>query len=386
MTIQNVAVIRDRGRMTALIAVWDALARHPNADRQVYDLTIESHGKTSTPVLLATSDEHGAINALIIGRQEPTVVEFRIGYTCLFRFTTTALNIVYGGVLGTVAASDASAILRAVDQAIRKTGVSLVKFSPLPVESALYKAVNQDINAFRRQWKVDPYRHFVLDLPKDFNKFLERLSAKHRSSIRRYRKKLDNAFPEPVTIVLDKGEESIRALCGTIERVAATTYQRGMGRGFFHNTSWERRLTIEAERGALRVFIMYSGSTPLAFWIFVTQSNVAHSVATGYQPSVSAFTPGTLLLIDAVETFIEEALDTIDWGLGYADYKQRFSNREWLEAEIAYGAPSVRGVGINLIRSSSVLIDTALKGIFKRFGLIPVIKKRLRQRLRRVSR
>ncbi|RZU98369.1 GNAT family N-acetyltransferase [Spiribacter vilamensis] len=386
MTATDIAIMRDRDQIESLAEAWDQLARHPNADRRVFDLAIASHGKNSHPTLIALCGKDGATHALIVGREEPTAVEFRIGYTCLFRFSTTALNIVYGGILGEITAADASAILKAIDRNVRKTGVSLVKFSPLSIDSVLYRAIHTDIGTLRRQWKTDPYRHFALDLPAHFQDFLNTLSSKHRSSIRRYRKKIDGEFSEPVVISLYKGQDDIQALCEAIEKVAATTYQRGMGRGFFHNASWERRLEMEAQRNTLRLFIMYSGKTPLAFWLFVTRANVAHSVATGYKPSVSAFTPGTLILVDAVRTFIEEEFDTIDWGLGYADYKQRFSNRDWLEAEIGYGAPSPVGVSVNLVRSISILINRLLKRLFERFGMVAVIKKYLRQRLRPVAR
>ena len=82
-----------------------------------------------------------------------------------------------------------------------------------------------------------------------------------------------------------------------------------------------------------------------------------------------------------VEELCKEAVRQIDFGLGEGRYKERFGNIVSVDASVYILAPTLRGVAINILRSSTVLMDVVLKKIMDRTGMAQKIKRLWRARV-----
>ena len=51
-----------------------------------------------------------------------------------------------------------------------------------------------------------------------------------------------------------------------LEKIAQNSFQRGLGAGFKNDYEFRHRLTLWANKNALRVFVLYIENNPCAFW------------------------------------------------------------------------------------------------------------------------
>lgn len=179
----------------------------------------------------------------------------------------------------------------------------------------------------------------------------------------------------------------IETLATVVEQVARNSYQRGLGVGFVNTEQERRRLGLLASKGGLRGYVIYIGGAPAAFWIGDINEGVFGSDCLGFDPAFGKYSPGMYLMMKVIEGFCtgEEGVTEIDFATGHADYKEALSNRVWRETDVYIFSTSLRGVALNLLKTSAVGADQAMKWILERTGLLKGIKKRWRQRLAKQS-
>ena len=105
----------------------------------------------------------------------------------------------------------------------------------------------------------------------------------------------------------------------------------------------------------------------------------------GYDQAYGKYSPGMYLVVKAVEqlcdSYPHEAVRHIDWGLGDAQYKEVLGDCSWMEAQVQVFAPTVRGTGINLVKTPIALIDLLLKRALSRSGALQRVKTKWRRRI-----
>jgi hypothetical protein len=70
----------------------------------------------------------------------------------------------------------------------------------------------------------------------------------------------------------------------------------------------------------------------------------------------------------------------MDFGLGDAEWKQRFGNHHWREASVYLFAPKVKAIFLNLVWSPAILLERAVKRVLQRVQLLTKLKKAWRER------
>jgi CelD/BcsL family acetyltransferase involved in cellulose biosynthesis len=65
----------------------------------------------------------------------------------------------------------------------------------------------------------------------------------------------------------------------------------------------------------------------------------------------------------------------VDFGLGDADWKQRFGDQQWQEASTSIFAPTMKGLGINGLRTLSTFVDQAVKRILEKTQILARMKR-----------
>jgi len=169
-----------------------------------------------------------------------------------------------------------------------------------------------------------------------------------------------------------------------MEKVAKMTYQRGLGAGFVNNDEWRKRLALFSSRNQLGVMIVRANSAPIAFRCSIIYKGVAYASGTGYLSDMAQFRIGTLCLLRTVEYLVREGVQCLDFGLGDAGYKGRFSDLSWNEADASLFAGSIKGRLFRSYLGSAGWFDARLRTISERFGIAEKIKRKWRSLVRPV--
>lgn len=315
-------------------------------------------------------------------RLEDTVVRPRIAYLAPVALRARMANVVYGGILGSLSREGASAAVRCLAQVLRQGGADVISFGGLQETSPVLVEIESQVSSLLRSggvWQV----HREMTLPKEPGALLANMRSKHRSWIRRKERQLAEDHSGRVTEEWMRVFDDIPGLCARLEKVAATTYQRGLGAGFADNEEHRRRYEFFARRGMLRAYIMSIDGVPKAFWSGTVYQGVFHSAVTGYDARLRDYELGTLVFVHMVDELIREGVCRLDFGLGDAHYKERFGDRFWHEADFAIYSPSLRGAALRAASRSAEIAHRLGERTAARLGFVSKIKKAWRDRLRR---
>jgi CelD/BcsL family acetyltransferase involved in cellulose biosynthesis len=174
--------------------------------------------------------------------------------------------------------------------------------------------------------------------------------------------------------------EEVASFCTDAERIARTTYLRGLGKGFYDNEEMRSRLDLAARRGWMRGYILYANEKPCAFWLGTMYQNVLYLDYTGYDSELRDFTPGHILFLKMIEHLhAQEEICGIDFGFGDADYKKRFGDRNWEESDLYLFNATPAMVMANLAFHATEFMRSAAEKTAKRLSLFGSIKKQWRQ-------
>lgn len=376
----RVRSLRTLDELDAVRAFWERSQHHANSDLEQFRLVCSLRQEVERPLVTVVEEDDGTPIALLAGRLEHQAFEPTIGYLRLARWPATILAVIHHGALGRLDGATAAAAVEHLRRLLRDGVADAVQFHWLDERSPLLQALRSapSLRLCDRTPCWSTHRGMTLDHGRPFVE--TRLRAKHRSSLRKRQKDLDAAFPGAVRWRWLTGFDDIPGLCESLERVAARTYQRGLGAGFFDGDEYRRRFELFAARGQLRVQLLEIGGSVRAFWFGTVYDGVFHSSETGYDPELAEFEVGTLMFIRMIEALIEEGVGSVDFGLGDAFYKERFGDHSWRETPVWLFAPTAKGAAMMLMLKGSRLIDASARRLVERAGLTDRIKALWRRR------
>jgi len=378
----TVQVARTISEVEALRPLWTSMQWHPNSDIDFYLDVLRSRPEFLRPHVMVVH-RGGRPEAMLLGRVEDRVLDLRIGYGSLVKPKVRLLAFGYGGVLGNPSAEGSEEAVRRILGSLRAGEADLAFFNHLRADSPVYAQVVRLSGALTRDYFPDLRIHRSMALPKTFGQLYAALSPKTRKSQRWNKFRKD--FGDKIRIDSLRETADLERVFRDVEDVARRTYQRGLGVGFADTPEMRARLRLVAEKGWLRTFILYVGEKPCAFWVGIKHGCTLHSDSMGYDPDYAKYSPGMFLVIRAIEDLFDhrstENVEEIDFGLGDAEYKEALCNREWQDASVYIFAPTLRAVGLNLLRTPTVFINQFGRKALERTQLLRRVKKAWRSRL-----
>jgi len=126
---------------------------------------------------------------------------------------------------------------------------------------------------------------------------------------------------------------------------------------------------------------LYAGDKLVAAHMGMRSRHHLHYWFPAYDPGVSKYSPGSILLLRLAEAALENKLHVIDLGKGDSQYKRALTNRSVLLAEGAYERPSVLSLARQLGRAAEA--GAAGGGAIGALMHLPVRAARRLERLRR---
>jgi hypothetical protein len=265
----------------------------------------------------------------------------------------------------------------------READVAYMNF--LRQDSHLYELSLRKPCIFFRDFVPTTQPHFAATLPDSAEKFYMGLSKSVRGNLREKQRKLVRAFADDVKIRCFREVGQLDCLIQDVEQIAAKSYQRGLGVGFVDNAAIRDSLRLHAERGVLRAYVLYVAGKPCAFQIGDINGDRFGGNFTGYDEALGKYSPGMYLMVKVVEAFCDDGaggVRAVDFGPGYAWYKQAICNEEWTETAMYIFAPTAKGLGLNVLRTVMGVADRTIKGVLERTNLLQKIKKAWRNRAR----
>jgi len=363
--------------------VWERLQKHPNTDFDHYLLVCKLRDEVIHPWVLSVWDGD-ACRAIIAGRLERIRLRPRIGYARLPGVATIVLTLIHEGVLGELDEGSATSVVEALTGMVRHGEADMVSIHSLPERlsgfwNALARQRGLGLGARQPAWTV--HRALTLEAEPDF--LIRKMRSKHRSWVKRKERELEQKFHGEFRWIWHRVIEDIVPLCQRMEAVAKITYQRGLGAGFTDGEATRQRLAVFSNRGQMRICMLEINGVPKAFWLGHVYGGAFHSGATGYTPDMRPFEVGTLMFLRMVEELVREGVRNLDFGLGDAEYKERFGDQSWREASVQLFGLRWKSRLLRVWLGSANVMDQLARGLVTRMGMAARLKQWWRARLRK---
>jgi hypothetical protein len=380
----HVKVFRSLDELEQIRNNWNSWNQHPNADFDFFSRIVRSRSEILRPHVIVLY-RSGSPEAILVGRIDVTYLDIRVGYKSLYRAPVRQLTLIHGGALGNLSAENCEVLTLEVMNSFQREEAHIAFFNRIRTDFPLYLAAKRTPRFFGRDHFQTPILHWSMKLPASVEELNHKIPGDTRREVRRRTKSLNADYAGNVRIECFSQQSDLDCVFRDVEEVAKKTYQRGLGVGFSNDPERRQQFDLEARKGWLRTYILYVGDKPCAFWIGTLYAGVLHSGDVGYDPAFKKYAPGTLLLMRILEDLCGKGVKEMDFGLGDADWKQRFGNRTWHEASVYLFAPNLKVVGLYLLWESATLInEIARRGLVKT-RLVPRIKAIWRDHLRRQS-
>jgi hypothetical protein len=379
----HVRVLREFAELEEIREAWESWPGNRDSEIESYLFFTRSNPGTVRPHVLVVY-RGGVPDAILVGRIDRGKLTCRLGYLRISPRAQT-LCFVYGALRGNASRENCDLMLTEVLRSLsqREADVAYMNFQREGTD--LRALALEKPGVLTRDHVPLTQSHFAATLPSTVEDFYKSLSSKVRKNQRWQAKKLLSHFSGAVRIHCYREVADLGKMIQEVEQVAKKSYQRGLGVGFRDTPETREGLRLKAEKGWLRGYVLYFGDRPSAFWLGDVNEGTFGSDCIGYDAEFASHSPGMYLVMKVIEGFCDgnrDGVTGIDFGPGKAQYKEVLSNQTWRETSMYIFAPSLKGVSLNVVRSTIEGLDQGIKKVLAQTNLLQKIKKRWRNHIR----
>ena len=377
----TIEVAKTISEVSALRNVWTAVAL--DADIDFFLTLVESRPEVVRPHVIIVRNR-GLPQSILVGRLETKAFVVPMGYKKISLPTVRWLTFSYGGLFGDTSPKKVSQLIDSVMNSLRKGEADIAWFHQLENNSTVFRVASDAGGAFSRDYFPIWLDHWTARLPNTYAEFVRHLSKNTRHNLKRYSKKLVDAFGDQMVITCFREPSELELLwLADCETVAAKSYHRGLQVGFINDDGTRRAMGFAANQGRLRSYILvHCVGTPSAFWNGCLFGKTFCAWTTAYDPDYADFRPGLYLLQRLVADLCEkEDAIELDFGFGDAQYKRDWCDQTRREASLFLFAPTLRGASLNLFRTSVMVGTHTARRLLTQTGLLKKGKKLWRDHL-----
>lgn len=375
-----VRVARSVEEVEALRGAWTSMLRDSvQTDLDYFLWSLREEPQVVRPHVLAV-ERDGRTDAIVAARLLNVRLPCKLGYSTVYAPVVRAVCVLHDGLLGDADPVTTAAVLDELLSALKRREADVILFRQLQVDSALHRAATAGATFATRQHAVRPDLRWQIALPSTREEYLASLSSATRKGVRRTASRLDHVFGERLSIRVFCEPADLDMFFHDVETVAARTYQRRLGVGYMGDAEQRARLTMLADHGWFRAYILYLDGTPIAFELGELYRGRFRSLAGGYDSSYGHHRVGAHLLVKTIEALAADAgVSVFDFGLGDVEYKSKLAQVSLPEADLLLYARRPRPIFINFARTALLGISHATKAGLRRVALLHRIKHRLRR-------
>jgi hypothetical protein len=375
-----VKVARSIEEVEKLRIIWEGIQFHPNTDIEYYLTVVNSKEDILRPHVILFS-KNSQPEALAVGRLEKRNIGITLGYKTLFRLKVPCLTILYGGLLGNWSNEISHLLVAELMGSLKRNEADIVWLNLLKSDSQIYEMARAKPNFMCRDHITETNTHWKMTLPNSLDDFMQTMTSKHRYWLKRLPRVIEKDHPGKVSYKYYHNPEHLERLFTDAEEIAKNTYQRDLNAGFMDNREMRRRLSLSADHGWLRSYLLYIDEKPCAFWIGTLYGKTFHLDFTGYDSVYKRYEPGTILFMKIIEDLAMNNVAEIDFGFGDALYKQRFGDHNWNESSVFIYAPTMKGILLNVIRFLNTILHQYAVRFAEKTNILQKIKRLWRDKL-----
>lgn len=358
--------IRDLHELETLRAIWESWPGSRDSNLDFFCSIVRSRGSSCRPHVIVLT-RNARPDAILIGLRERRKLRFRLGYFTIYQPEVNALEFVYGGLRGNAHHENCAVLVREIIRSLDAGDADLALWKQLDVQSPLYSCLLHLPHFALRDYSCWLHDHWWLrDFPKGREAFLLGLGRSQRSKLQRKYKKALNRFAGRVQIRSFRSIADLAPAVADMETIASKTDKRRVfGGGFYDTPQIREQMAVAAERGWLRIYILYLEEKPAAFWMGTLYDRCLQGDHTGYDPAWGEFSPGIFLFLSILDDLREEDIKTIDFGYGNTQLRQCFGDVRRVESRVHIYAPTFRGIHLNLLRALTRRTTDCVKTLFR---------------------
>jgi Acetyltransferase (GNAT) domain len=374
-----VKVLRGVPELEEIRAVWESWPGNRDSELGTQLAFLHSHPETIRPHVVAVY-RGGLPDAILVGRIDRGHLTCRLGYLSASP-RAQILCFVAGAYRGHDSRENCELMVDSVMKSLSQGEADVAYMNFLRQGSDLCELSLKKPGVLGRDYVRDSQPHFRASLPSTVEEFYQNLSSKARKNLRYQAKRLIKEFPDSVKIHCYREVAELEKMYQDVEQVAKKSYQRGLGVGFVDTPGMRAGLRRMAEKGWFRAYVLYIQERPCAFWIGDINRDTFGSDYVGFDADFAKHSPGMFLITKVIEGFCDanrEGVTAVDFGPGHAQYKEVLSTQNWHETCVYIFAPSLKGMSLNLLRSSIEGLEQIAKKLLARTNLLQKIKKRWR--------
>lgn len=378
----KVRVLRTTQDIEELREVWESWPGCRDSHIDLFLTVLREPGVVRPHVIVIYHRDQP--QAMLVGRIDRKPLDFRVGYIHV-RPMADILYFVYGALRGNSSLDNSALFLDEIRRALVQGEADAAYLNFLRTESHLFRLAKTFSSFLTRDHASSYQSHFSVTLPRSAEEFYRSLSSTTRYNHKKKAAKLLADHKGLVNIRCYKDIAEVDRLIEDVETVARTSYQRGLGVGFAASQEIRERLLLKAQNGWLRCYVLYVEDRSRAFWIGDVNGSTFGSDYLGYDADFAKYSPGMYLVTKVIEGFCdghEKGISEVDFAPGHSQYKQVLANHEWREEAVYIFAPTVKGMGLTLLRSVTGGLDQFVKKTLANTQLLQRIKKMWRTHAR----
>lgn len=341
----SVQVAESLPAVVALRPIWRKWTYSLNTDLDYYLDNLNTDSTILHPYVITVSQK-GIPQAMLVGQVRKCRVSTIVSSVHIRGPKAKVLEVITGGRMGRQSAAIDKVLVLQLRNALRDAGVDLLCFQRLPLQSELFREIQEVPGLLGRVPHVFCYSVVPLTAPE--GKRARALSGKNRREVRRKTRILERAFPGKTRFQCFSGSVELGTGLRDAAAVRLTTWQHHLD-GCAPDT-WNGRdnLALCARRGWLRIFVMYVDDSPVAFLIGQHCHQTFYCQHAGYRPDFGRYSVGSLLTAWAFESLAAAGVEQADLGEGGQEHNRRLGCRFYEEGTVHLYSPTLRGLCVSL--------------------------------------
>jgi hypothetical protein len=351
----SVRIATNINAVEALRAVWSKWANSLDTDMDFY-LHQVSQNSTAVEPYVITMYNDGIARAMLVGQIRKRRASSVVSFVKIPGPTERVLEIRKGGRLGQPSSAIDRALALELLRATKSGQVDLIRFERLPLQSGLFQEIQQLPGFLVRECVPHVFCYSVLSLSDSGKKTPRIFSGKTMREMRRKTRILEHSFPGQVSLRCFSQPVEIEDGMRDAMKVAVTTWQYYLGPGLNDTSRMRETYRFFAERGWLRIYVLYLQEAPCAFLTGQLYNDTFHCQFAGYHPHYAQYSVGCLLTARAFEDLAAAGVQRVDLGEGGQEHNRRLGCQMSEEGTVHVYSPTMRGLLLNLFFGTTQIV------------------------------
>lgn len=217
---------------------------------------------------------------------------------------------------------------------------------------------------------------WILNIPHSWEEFLKIRSTNTRNNIRRHERKLKERCKSLETVLHFSGDgETFERIWSDVMEVFRSTYQYRLSLSPLKDPNARRTWDHLDRLGRLAVTLVRADGKPVAFAWAQIYKDCAALGTPGYDPAMADLFVGEYAILRLIELLIETGkLKTLDYGLGYSQYKQTLGTSCQLEGHIRLYSTSSKGKRLYFLMKGIAELNALVNKFSEKIGVKKFLK------------